>query len=133
MYYKTPTTPSQTELAVTHYFWGNGEPADVGDEATAMLMNTPIFKTNLKTATTEYLESGHFTVDMTGLVFHIGRTPVNYAVHHGVKSSHVDFHLFQYSNGKMDSFSDLWILVLRFQGEQNMIINREQLHSTLSL
>ena len=100
------TTPSQTELAVSHYFFGHGEPADVGDEATAMLMNTPIFKTNLETTTTHFFESGQFVVDMTGLVFHIGRTPVNYAVHHGSQSSHIDFHLFQYKNGKMDSFSD---------------------------
>jgi hypothetical protein len=101
-----PTTPSQTELAVTHYFLGHGEPADVGDKATAMLMNTPIFKKYLKTTTTEYVNSGQFSVDMTDLVFHIGRTPVNYAVHHGSLSSHVDFHLFQNENGKMDSFSD---------------------------
>lgn len=38
--------------------------------------------------------------------FHIGRTPVNYTVHRGSRTSHVDFHLFQYKNGKMDSFSD---------------------------
>ena len=71
-----------------------------------MLMNTPRFKANLEATTTQYRESGEFQVDMTDLVFHIGRTPVSYAVHHGVKSSHVDFHLFQYKNGKMDSFSD---------------------------
>ena len=101
-----PTTPSQTDLAVTHYFGGHGEPADVGDEATAMLMNTPLFKTYLEATTTQYDNSGEFTVDMTGLVFHIGRTPVNYAVYHGAQSNHVDFHLFQYENGTMDSFSD---------------------------
>ena len=101
-----PTTPSQTELAVTHYFWGHGEPADVGDEAAAMLMNTPIFQSFLKATTTQDREDGEFRVDMTGLVFHIGKTPVNYAVHHGSQSSHVDFHLFQYKNGTMDSFRD---------------------------
>ena len=95
-----------TKEAVIHYYHGNGEPADVGDGATAMLMNTPRFKANLEATTTQYRESGEFQVDMTDLVFHIGRTPVSYAVHHGVKSSHVDFHLFQYKNGKMDSFSD---------------------------
>jgi hypothetical protein len=68
--------------------------------------NTPMLKTYLKTTTTQYLESGQFTVDMTGLVFHIGRTPVNYAVNLGSQSSHVDFHLFQYKNGTTDSFSD---------------------------
>ena len=95
-----------TKEAVIHYYHGNGEPADVGDGATAMLMNTPRFKANLEATTTQYRESGEFQVDMTDLVFHIGRTPVSYTVHHGVKSSHVDFHLFQYKNGKMDSFSD---------------------------
>ena len=95
-----------TKEAVIHYYHGNGEPADVGDGATAMLMNTPRFKANFEATTTQYRESGEFQVDMTDLVFHIGRTPVSYAVHHGVKSSHVDFHLFQYKNGKMDSFSD---------------------------
>ena len=102
----SPQSPTQTELAVAHYFGGNGEPADVGDRATAMLMNTQTFKDNVKVTTTAIKENGEFSVDMTGKVFHIGRTPVNYTVHHGSKSSHVDFRLFQYKNGRMDSFSD---------------------------
>lgn len=84
----------------------SGETADVGDKATAMLMNTQIFKKNLNAATTSTKESEEFSVNMTNLVFHIGRTPVNYTVHHGTKSSHVDFRLFQYKDGRMDSFSD---------------------------
>ena len=101
-----PQIPSQTELAVSHYFLGNGEPADVGDAAIAMLMNSKRFKENLAAATTLDRHSKEFAVDMTKSIFHIGRTPVHYTVHHGQKSSHVDFHLFQYKNGKMDSFSD---------------------------
>ena len=61
---------------------------------------------SIQAITTKYRESDEFVVDMTRLVFHIGKTPVSYTVHHGSKSSHVDFHLFQYKNGKMDSFSD---------------------------
>ena len=102
----SPQSPTQTELAVAHYFGGNGEPADVGDRATAMLMNTQTFKDNVKATTTAIRGNGEFSVDMTGKVFHIGRTPVNYTVHHGSKSSHVDFRLFQYKGGRMDSFSD---------------------------
>ena len=102
----SPQSPSQTELAVAHYFLGNGEAADVGDRATSMLMNTKIFKDNLEATTTKVRKSHEFSVDMTGLVFHIGRTPVNYTVHHGTKSSHVDFRLFQYASGRMDSFRD---------------------------
>ena len=36
-------------------------------------------------------------------------------------------------NGKMDSFSDPLDLGFEILGDTNMIINREQLHSTLSL
>lgn len=104
--FNLPQSPTQTELAVAHYFLGNGEAADVGDRATALLLNTKEFKRNLKATTTDIRESDDFSVDMTNLVFHIGRTPVNYTVHHGTKSSHVDFRLFQNKKGVMDSFSD---------------------------
>ena len=46
----SPQPLSQNELAVAHYFLGNGEAADVGDRATSMLMNTKIFKDNLEPA-----------------------------------------------------------------------------------
>ena len=113
---KAGSGPHHNSLAVMHYFTGNGEPADVGDAATAMLMNTPRFKENLKKTTTENRNDAEFSVDMTGLVFHIGRTPVNYTVHRGSRTSHVDFHLFQYKNGKMDSFSDPLDLGFEFLG-----------------
>ena len=56
--------------------------------------NTPMLKTYLKTTTTQYLESGQFTVDMTDNSFHIGRTNVDYKVKGNGTSNTVTFILF---------------------------------------
>ena len=105
---KAGAGPHQNTLAVMHYYFGKGESADVGDYATALLMSTKRFRENLNAATTQKKGNDKitFSVDMTTEVFHIGRTPVTYRVFSGNRTSHVEFYLYQYKNGKMDSFSD---------------------------
>ena len=105
---KAGADPHHNTLAVMHYYLGKGESADVGDYATALLMNTQRFRDNLNAATTQ--KKGNdiitFSVDMTTEVFHIGKTPVTYRIFPGNGTSRVEFYLYQYKNGKMDSFSD---------------------------
>ena len=95
----------QDQLAISHYYFGNGEPADVGDIATNLLINTKTFQDNLKAVTTKVRDKDSFDVDMTALVFHIGKTGVSYAVHPGKQTSHVDFTLFRKPN-YVDGFRD---------------------------
>ena len=95
----------QDQLAISHYYFGNGEPADVGDIATNLLINTKTFQDNLKAVTTKVRDKNSFDVDMTALVFHIGKTGVSYAVHPGKQTSHVDFTLFRKPN-YVDGFRD---------------------------
>ena len=83
-----------TKEAVIHYYYGNGEPVDVGDEATAELMSSPEFKRNHYAITTEGRENASFDVDMTKKTFHIGDTNVDYYVNNGEQSSSVTYILF---------------------------------------
>jgi len=83
-----------TKEAVIHYYHGNGEPADVGDESTAELMSSPEFKRNHSAITTEGREDDEFAVNMTKKTFHIGRTNVEYYVNNGNQSSSVTYILF---------------------------------------
>uniref|UniRef100_A0AB33JH39 RHS repeat-associated core domain-containing protein n=1 Tax=Prevotella sp. GTC17262 TaxID=3236797 RepID=A0AB33JH39_9BACT len=92
---------NNTRDAVSHYYYGNGIPADVGDEAMDEVLDSEIFKKNLNVITTQERTSNSFSVDLTKKIFHIGRTPVKYNVHPGKKASHVTFTLFE-----GDSFKD---------------------------
>ena len=83
-----------TKEAVIHYYHGNGEPADVGDESTAELMSSPEFKRNHYAITMEGRENASFDVDMTKKTFHIGDTNVDYYVNNGKQSSSVTYILF---------------------------------------
>ncbi|NQZ76835.1 MAG: hypothetical protein HRT61_12160 [Ekhidna sp.] len=65
--------------AVTQYLFGDGSPQAIGPNTTRSLMNTETFRD----AHNDILRgkrglSGRFGVDMTDIVFHIGRTPVSY-------------------------------------------------------
>ena len=83
-----------TKEAVIHYYHGNGEPADLGDESTAELMSSPEFKRNHNAIITEGRDKNAFAVNMTNKTFHIGRTNVKYHVNNGNQSSSVTYTLF---------------------------------------
>ena len=94
---------NNTKEAVIHYYLGNGEPADVGNESTAELMSSPKFKQkHNEIATTDEVEGG-FVVDMTKKTFHIGKTNVVYYVNRGNQSSSVTYTLFA-NDGFRDPF-----------------------------
>lgn len=42
-----------TKEAVYHYYYGNGTPIDVGDEATSEVLNSDRFKQNFEAVTTK--------------------------------------------------------------------------------
>ncbi len=65
-----------------HYFNGGGSTVDIGPNTTQMLIDHPEFQRRHGRITgglTTAL-SGSFSVDMTGTMFHIGRTNINYNV-----------------------------------------------------
>ena len=68
-----------TLTAVMHYYLGNGESVNIGDVSTSLLFNTSDFRNNHKSITdNSSKKGGSFSVNMTGEVFHIGRTNVSY-------------------------------------------------------
>ena len=96
-----------TKEAVIHYYHGNGEPTDVGDESTAELMSSPEFKRNHYAITMEGRENASFDVDMTKKTFHIGDTNVDYYVNNGKQSSSVTYIL--YANDRFKDPLDIGI------------------------
>jgi hypothetical protein len=86
---------NNTGEATSHYLCGNGEPADVGDESTMELLNTKKFQDkHYKITTQKVAPIGYFSVDMTDLTFHIGRTRVDYSISSNGKSQQVKYTLF---------------------------------------
>ncbi|UII27584.1 hypothetical protein LVD15_03925 [Fulvivirga maritima] len=65
--------------ATMQYLNGNGSPQKIGPETTKSLMNTTTFTKIHNAVVIGFKDpSGRFNVDMTNIVFHIGRTPVSY-------------------------------------------------------
>jgi RHS repeat-associated protein len=86
---------NNSKEATSHYFNGNGAPADVGDVSTAELLNSDVFQSKHTKITSEKVQAkGNFAVDLTGETFHIGRTKVDYSVSGNGKSSSVTYTLF---------------------------------------
>ena len=83
-----------TFAAVVHYLIGDGSPQAIGAKTTRLLMNTQTFRN----AHNDILRgnrglSGRFRVDMTDLVFHIGRTPVSYKAN--IKNQTITYTFYQ--------------------------------------
>ena len=86
---------NNTAEAMYHYFNGNGEAADVGDQSTRELLRTPKFQEKHNKITSEIVQpTGDFSVDMTKLTFHIGNTNVDYSVTGNGTSNTVTYTLF---------------------------------------
>ena len=86
---------NNTKEAVAHYYLGNGESADVGDQSTKELLSSDKFQSKLNKITTQNVASeGHFSIDMTDKTFHIGRTNVDYKITNNGTSNSVTFTLF---------------------------------------
>jgi hypothetical protein len=78
------TTPviDSNWAATNHYFFGGGRSVDLGPNTVNLLINHAEFQRRHARITggqTTAL-SGNFSVDMTGSMFHVGRTMVNYSV-----------------------------------------------------
>lgn len=92
---ETGVVVHNTKEAVSHYYLGHGEPADVGDESTAELLNSSKFIEKHNKITKEKVApKGYFNVDLTWETFHIGHTNVEYEVKNNKKSQQVKYTLF---------------------------------------
>ena len=81
--------------AVSHYFNGNGESADVGNKSTKELLSSSKFQEkHTKITSKAVTPNGYFSVDLTKSTFHIGRTNVDYSVSKNKTSSSVTYTLF---------------------------------------
>ena len=86
---------NNSKEATSHYFNGNGAPADVGDASTVELLSSDKFQAKHKKITSQSVEpEGFFSVDLTSETFHIGRTNVDYKVDGNGNSSSVNYTLF---------------------------------------
>ena len=79
-------TIHNTKQALKHYFEGNGEPVNLGDETIQSLLDSTEFKYRDKRIK-EGLgdgkvtsKGGNFGVDLKWKIFHVGDTPVQYSV-----------------------------------------------------
>jgi len=81
--YQTQNGPvDNTSQAWDHYMNGNGVPVDIGLNSIQALVNSTGFQQRhqrIITGKTTAMD-GHFAVDMTSTVFHIGRTNVDYSI-----------------------------------------------------
>ena len=86
---------NNSKEATAHYYYGNGEAADVGDQSTSQLLVSDKFQAKHTKITSEQVKStGDFNVDLTNSTFHIGRTNVDYNVTNNGSSSAVNYTLF---------------------------------------
>lgn len=86
---------NNTKEATSHYFNGNGQAADVGDQSTRELLSSDKFQEKHTKITTQKVQStGDFSVDLTNSTFHIGHTGVDYSVTNNGNSSAVTYTLF---------------------------------------
>ena len=86
---------NNTKEAIAHYYLGNGEAADVGDQSTKELLSSDKFQSKLnKIATQKVASEGYFSIDLTDKTFHIGHTNVDYKITSNGTSNSVTFTLF---------------------------------------
>jgi YD repeat-containing protein len=89
------TVVNNTKEATSHYFNGNGEAADVGDQSTNELLSSSKFQEKHEKITTQEVQAeGNFSVDLTSSTFHIGNTNVDYSVTINGNTSAVNYTLF---------------------------------------
>jgi len=85
-----------TSSALNHYLFGDGSPAYIGDNTFNALINSEKFQTmhsSLILGTNKKRE-GTFSVDMTNIVFHIGRTNIDYKLELKNNQSKLTYNVF---------------------------------------
>ena len=100
---KSSITVSNTLQAWNHYKNGHGETADVGRRAQDIIMSTSVFKNTFSDITNNPSISQRkiVSVNLTGRIFHIGKTSFQYEINRGDFINSVTFYYFE-----KDSFSD---------------------------
>jgi len=98
---------NNTKEATAHYFNGNGQAADVGDQSTRELLSSSKFQEKHTKITTQTVQpTGDFSVKLTGSTFHIGSTGVDYNVSGNGNASSVNYTLFTHDIYGTDGFWD---------------------------
>ena len=79
--------------AVSHYYLGKGEPVNLGVKTVTALLNSPEVAYNEKAIAEGTAKSPipAFSVNLTGKMFHVGRTRVEYLATTGTKFRVVTF------------------------------------------
>ena len=104
--------------AVMHYYFGNGEPVNIDNFTTSNLFNSSEFKNIHNNVTNKNKNEGRFSIDMTGIMFHIGRTNGKYRKETNGKSSSITYTVFM-----NDGFWDPAFWSEKTLGEINKLTN----------
>ena len=84
-----------------HYYFGNGEPVNIGDVTTSGLFNSSEFADEHRKVTKSKDSFGSFNIDLTKKIFHIGRTKVKWEKERGLHASTITYTAF-YQDGFWD-------------------------------
>lgn len=78
--------------AILHYYVGGGTSVNIGDKSTSLLYNSTEFLENhTSIISNSQKKDGVFSVNMTGDMFHIGRTNVKYTKNRGLNTSTITY------------------------------------------
>lgn len=81
--------------AILHYYVGGGTSVNIGDKSTSLLYNSTEFLENhTSIISNSQKKDGVFSVNMTGDMFHIGRTNVKYTKNRGHNTSTITYSAF---------------------------------------
>ena len=99
-----PSVVDNSSQAMARYYFGDGSPAQLGPNTQQMLIESPRMQQairNISNGTST--PSGNFSVDMTGQVYHVGRTAVDYTTNCSGNRCVANFTAF-----KRDGFWDIF-------------------------
>ena len=89
------STVDNTAEAVWHYYTGDGQPVNIGDESTRELFNSFEFIMNHNAIIRDAKKNNdYFSVNMTYKTFHIGHTNVSYTKKRGRCTSAITYRAF---------------------------------------
>ena len=89
------STVNNTVEAVWHYYWGEGQPVNIGDVSTSKLFNSIEFIMNHNAIIRDsQKKEDYFSVNIIFKVFHVGHTNVSYTKQRGTHTSSITYRVF---------------------------------------
>ena len=81
-----------TQVAVLHYYFGKGEPADIGWDSNGQIFSSPEIKDILNDVRAGKVpKSTYIELNMTFKTFHIGKTRIDFEIKHGDNANSINF------------------------------------------